>query len=1049
MPSFAEQCPRAAALGVRGFLPIVSAAFVAFQVAAFGAGERLQFNRDIRPILSDNCFGCHGFDPKSRKAELRLDEPGSAFGSGESGEIAIVPGKPEASEVWKRIISAEKDEVMPPPKSHKKLGEKEKAILKRWIEEGAEYQRHWSFAAPLKAAPPPHGGAASAVDAFLLEKIRGAGFAMTREADREVLIRRVTYALTGLPPKVEEVDAFLADKAAGAYERVVDRLLGSAQFGEQMARHWLDVARYGDTHGLHLDNERSVWPYRDWVVNAFNRNLSFKTFTIEQLAGDLLPDATPEQLSATGFSRCNVSTNEAGSIGPELLFRYAVDRTTTTAQAWLGLTAGCAVCHDHKFDPITQKEFYQLYAFFNQAADPAMDGNALLSGPTVRLPTEEQKQRLALLETQVAEAEKGFREELKKLAYVDPADMPDSGGFKEMESVLIDDAFPAGANVVVQPQGEVEKWVTDREGPVSSGARSLRITGKGSAQAFYQTGAAPFEVPPDARVAFMLFLDPVEGPKSVMIQLHANGRWEHRAIWGDGEGIPWGRLGAASRFHVGELPPEGNWARLEVDAASIGLKAGDQITGIALTHGGGAAFFDQVSLLWRVDGGSDPERSFKAWLKINRGKENQAFPGQVNAILKKDAEPKGAELGDLKDFYLSQICLQTKAVLQPLQNQWKSLRAQRDSVDKSIPGSLVMRDLEGGSRRQSFVMERGEYNKPGEKVEAGVPSFLPPLPAGQVANRLGLAEWLMADENPLTARVYVNRLWQQIFGAGLVRTPGDFGSQGQPPTHLELLDWLAVDFRESGWDVKRMVRLLVTSEAFRQSSAAPAAMWSADPENRLLARGPRFRLDAEELRDGALAVAGLLDSKMGGKGVRPYQPPNVWEPVGFVGSNTRFYQQGSGSDLYRRSIYTFLKRTAPPPFMANFDAPSREQSCIRRERSNTPLQALQLMNDVQFFEAARVLAQRLLREAGETVEEKITMVYRTVLSRRPQPEEVSAVGEAFQKHLATYSKFPESACKLVSNGDSKPDPSLKMPELAAWTLVCNLVLNLDESLTQH
>jgi hypothetical protein len=677
-----------------------------------------------------------------------------------------------------------------------------------------------------------------------------------------------------------------------------------------------------------------------------------------------------------------------------------------------------------------------------------MDGNALLTAPVVKLATQDQAVRLKELEKRVAESEKVFKDEIKKLVYFDPADASPPLASKETELVLVEDEFPAGAQVLVQPAGEKLTWATQSDGPVSSGDRSLRITGKGLAQDYYHKGAAPFEVPGEARLAVMVFLDPVEVPKSVMVQIHTSGGWLHRAIWGDPNGIGFGTLGTTTRFAAGELPPEGNWARLEVDAAQIGLKPGDQITGIAFTLYGGTAYFDQLSLVWRVDAANDPNHSFKAWLKPREEKDTQGLSAELNKILKKSAAKRTpAEHSELLDYYLSQVCVLTKATLQPMQSAWAKFRAEREALDKAIPASLIMRDTPVA--KESFVMQRGEYTNPGEQVFPGVPAALPAMAEVGKPNRLNLAQWLVSDAHPLTSRVTVNRFWQQIFGVGLVKSSADFGSQGQMPSHPELLDWLAVNFRESGWDVKALLRQFVTSAAYRQSSAGGAESWQRDPENRLLSRGPRFRLDAEELRDTALSVSGLLDPTMGGKGVNTYQPPNIWEPVGFVGSNTRFYKQDTGSALYRRSLYTFLKRTAPPPFMANFDAPSREQSCARRERSNTPMQALQLMNDVQNIEAARVFAQRLLTEGGPTSADRIATAFRIVLGRRPTSDEIQIVSKAYTQHLATYQQFPDAACRLVLHGASKPPSNLPTSELAAWTLVCNLVLNLDEALTQH
>ena len=1032
--------------------PALCAALALFSWAtAATAEEKLSFNKDVRPILSDKCFACHGFDSKRRKAELRLDTQDGAYGKGKSGEIAIQPGQVDESELWRRISTEDKDEVMPPPKSHKPLTSQEKETLKRWIAQGATYQRHWAFEPPIQAAPPPvqpDWKAANPIDAFIFERLKKEHLAPAIRADKETLIRRVTLALTGLPPSIREVDGFLSDAAPDAYGKAVDRLMSAPTYGEQMARRWLDLARYADTHGMHFDNERSMWPYRDWVVGAFNRNLSFKQFTIEQLAGDLLPTPTPDQLVATGFERCNMTSNEGGSIKSELLFRYAVDKTTTMAETWMGLTVGCAVCHDHKFDPITQKEFYELYSFFNRSDDPAMDDNALLTGPILKLSSAEQAQRLATFDTQIKDAEAHIKAALANVVYIDPATVIPPIPAKEEETVLVEDAFPSGAKIQLNPQSATLNWTAKSEGPVSSGTLALRISGKELAQDYYSGGAAPIDVAACAKFTFMVFLDAVEPPKAVMIQLHSKGKWEHRAVWGAPEVIEFGTVNTESRYVAGALPQPGNWVQLEVDADKLGLKTGDQITGIAFTLFGGTAHFDRLTSVCRIDDANEPGKSLQAWLKPKEGKDTQGLPHEVNKIIKAVAIDKRtpADLSQLQEYYLTNIYTDTKSVFAPLQAMESKLKADREAYDNAIPATLIMR--EQSVPRESFVMERGAYDKPGIKVEPGVPAALPPLANTLKPNRLDLANWLVADEHPLTARVAVNRFWQQFFGVGLVKTPGDFGSQGQAPSHPELLDWLSVSFRESGWDVKKLVRLFVTSETFCQSSAASAELWARDPENRFHARGGRFRLDAEEVRDNILAVSGLLDLTMGGKGVRTYQPPNIWEPVGYIGSNTQFYKADSGSALYRRSLYTFLKRTAPAPFMANFDAPAREQTCAYRERSNTPMQALQLMNDTQNIEAARALAQRMMTEGGVTPEERIAYAYRLALARRPVVAEIEVIRAAFTQHLNSYQQTPEAAGRLIRQGESKPKSGLPEPELAAWTLVANLILNLDEMVTQ-
>jgi hypothetical protein len=1004
------------------------------------AAEPLQFNRDIRPILSDKCFACHGFDAKHREADLRLDEPEGAFKADKHGNAAIVPGKPDDSLLWYHITSTDEDEVMPPPDSNKTLTDAEKATLRRWIEEGAPWEKHWAFEPPAKPAVPE--GAGSEIDRFITAPLRQDGRALSPEADRPTLIRRVSMALRGLPPTIDEIDVFLADTGPDAYERMVDRFLASPQYGEEMARHWLDVARYADTHGLHLDNERQMWPYRDWVVAAFNRNLPYDQFTIEQLAGDLLPNPTQDQLIATGFNRCNVTTSEGGSINEEYIFRYAVDRASTTAQAWLGLTAGCAVCHDHKYDPITAKDFYSLYAFFHSNADPAMDGNAVLTQPVIKVKPADYDARMAAFAEREAAVGKAMEELAAKVAYQDPAALDPRPPVTEIEEVWFDDGFPQGAQV-----GSVGHPLTYVDAPVASGTKSLKRGGPGMAQDYYNAGASPLVVPTEPRFFVHVYLDPADPPEEVMVQFHSDG-WKHRAVWGE-DLIEFGAKGTTERHVAGPLPAAGQWVKLEVPGAGIGLAAGTAIAGYAFTVHGGTAYFDKMGVSGRIDPAADPALSLAAWRAAQAGKDTPGAPGDLNGWLKEGpAAPRTPEeLQRIRDFYVRQVCTTTRGPFTPLQDQLAAIAKERGDYDGTVPSTFVFNDL--AQPRESHVMLRGQYDKPGEKVEPNTPAILPALrKAGPRANRLDLAKWLVAPENPLTARVAVNRFWQQVFGTGLVRSSHDFGTQGELPSHAELLDWLAVGFQESGWDVKKLMRLMLTSSTFRQQSAAPAGHWQEDPGNRRLARGPRFRLDAEQIRDQALFVGGLIRLQMGGKGVNPYQPPNIWEPVGFGGSNTRFYKQDSGDSLYRRSLYTFLKRTAPHPLMSNFDGPNREQSCIARERSNTPLQALQLMNDIQHYEAARGFAHRILTAAA-TPELRVAFAFRAALARPPSAEETAMVLELHQRQLAKYRAAPAEATKAVTFGESKPPAGIDEVELAAWALVANLILNLDEAVIRN
>ncbi len=844
-------------------------AVLALVAISVRAEEPIQFNRDVRPILTDACFSCHG--PAAKKGGLRLDQRDSALAA------AIVAGKPEASELVRRILSNDQDERMPPPSSHKTLKAHEKEILKKWIAQGAGYQKHWAFEAPVKTALPK--SPANPIDWFIAQRLAKEKLTGSPEADRPTLIRRVAFTLTGLPPTPAEVENYLKDASPDAYKKMVERYLGSKHYGEEMARHWLDVARYADTHGLHLDNERQMWLYRDWVVKAFNQNMPFDRFTVEQLAGDLLPKPTPDQFIATGFNRCNVTTSEGGSIDSEWVFRNAVDRTSTMTEVWLGLSAGCAVCHDHKFDPISAKEFYSLYAFFYSAAGPALDGNKLLTEPTIKTSSPEQDKKLATLVKQIADLQMEIKEKVKSLKYDDPAAVKDAD------------------------------------------LKKLDLT-----------------------------------------------------------------------------------------------------------------------------------KSLQIWIKQNGGKDNKALPQDIKNLLKLAVvDPnklKGANEVKLREYYFEHVCALTKPEFDALTKKLAAVTKERDDFDKSIPGTFVFKDMP--APRESFVMMRGQYTKPGEKVEPNTLGVLPAIKkVGPRANRLDLAHWLVSPEQPLTARVTVNRFWQQYFGVGLVKSSADFGSQGELPSHPELLDHLAVWFRENNWDVKALTRLMLHSATFKQSSRVTPELWKRDPENRLVARGPRFRLDAEQIRDNALFVSGLIHLEMGGRGVRPYQPQRIWEPVAFSGSNTGTYTQDKGSALYRRSIYVFYKRTAPPPYLTNFDAPNRESSCNRRERSNTPLQALQLMNDVQHFEAARALAERMIIEGGKSPAERIAFLYRTVLSRAPESQELAIVQQALEQNLARFAKDGDAAKKVVRIGESQPKTGLAESEVAAYALIANLVLNLDETVNRN
>ncbi len=1025
------------------------------------AEERvIEFNRDIRPILSANCFRCHGFDEKARQAELRLDTAVGALGTADAPSV-IIPGKPDESEMWKRIVSEDADEVMPPPDANRQLSKTDRELVRKWIEQGATYQQHWAFepiAHPqppvIEQAQPPAIGQAPAswqnspIDRFLLATLRQHQLEPQPRADRSTLIRRVAFTLTGLPPTPLEVDTYLLDESPTAYENMVDRYLTSPHYGEEMARHWLDVARYGDTHGLHLDNVRSIWAYRDWVVNAFNRNQSYKDFTIEQLAGDLLPSPSKSQLIATGFNRCNVTTSEGGAIVDEFLYRYAVERASTTIETWLGLTGGCAVCHDHKYDPLSTKEFYSLYAFFYSAADPAMDGNVADTPPYLSLATPEEEAEIKRLQELVSVADR--RLQVAAEDYVSKweeflAGQPTQAPVYDS---WLDDELPLGSSHRNTSRNS-EVWTVASDMPVPLGQRALR-TGFGD---YYQErvdgGLLPRLVPQQALLEVWLKTDVAHPPRAVMIELDTSAG-QRRFGWGEVNLLNRGDFNNDKQVHLGELPTAGEWTKLMVPTDQLNLEEGKSVESFTLALFGGICWWDGLAMTGIAPAETDPRASFNAWWTYAKGKSIPVVPKEVADTLKtgNQEEISQGTLFQVKTQYLKHIARNVPEI-QSAREMWRRMSTDLDVLQGGIPGTLIYGELP--KPRDAFVMLRGQYDQPGEAVVPGTPAVLPPLEsAGETRlTRLDLAKWLMSDEHPLTARVTVNRFWQQVFGIGLVKTSDDFGAQGNPPSHPELLDWLASDFRDAGWDVRQLIRKMVTSEAFKQASQCHAETLVKDPENRWLARGPRLRLDAEQVRDAALAASGLLNERMGGPGFKGYQPPNIWEPVGYGDSNTRYYLEDVGPDLYRRSLYSFVKRTAPPPFMSNFDAPNREMFCTRRERSNTPLQALQLMNDVQHVEAARGLAERVLSQTSPQASARINAMFRLVLARYPDEFETAQLRSSLASFDQHFEANIEAASQLVNVGQRKPVDTLSTKELATYTLLANLILNLDEAVCRN
>ncbi len=1008
------------------------------------AAGKLSFNRDIRPILSENCFACHGFDSKKREAELRLDTPEGAY-TAKDGAFPIKPGDLAKSEVWQRIITSDVDDLMPPPNSHKKLTQKQKDTLKLWIEQGASYEKHWAFELPRRGALQAPSAVENRrslpeIDAFLADRQAKDKLTFADEADRETLIRRVSFTLTGLPPTLAEVDAFLKGQS---YEAMVDQYMKSPRFGEEMARHWLDVARYADTHGLHLDNERSTWAYRDWVVKAFNENLPFDQFTVWQIAGDQLPNATPDQITATGFSRCNVTTSEGGAIDEEYRHLYAVDRAATLTTAWLGLTGGCAQCHDHKYDPLTTAEFYSLYAYFYSGADPAMDKNISATEPFLRLPTPEQQKALDAAIAAENAALKALENSAQKAAHTEKK----AAEPQTITQVLFDDVFAPGMetkNTTRNPS----VWENKPAYGAKSGQRVLRIANGQFSEENLMPQLTPVVLAESPRISVWARVDPLSPPRVLCLNL--NGR---RLLWGDAKAFEGSTYLQENAITIGELPKPGVWTQLSVDpSAVLGFKPGTRINTISLQQVGGVVMWDRLEVSGKTTADNHALTSFTTWWKQVSGskkKSSDVPAAELKTLMTAPDKVTDAKQREaLRRFYLARVAQPLNDEISKRRSAWEAAKTVRAAADSAIPGTFVFRDAE--TPRDTFIAMRGAYNKLGDKVEPTTPAAFHPLKkAGARATRLDLAKWLVAPENPMTARVTVNRFWQQVFGIGLVKTSHDFGSQGEPPSHPELLDDLAVRFQKSGWNVKQLMKQFLMTKAFKQASPVESNLLSLDPDNRLLARGPRIRLDAEQIRDNALFVSGLINLEMGGRGVRTYQPPNIWEPVGYGDSNTRYYLQDHGPSLYRRSLYSFLKRTAPPPFMSNFDAPNREQSCTRRERSNTPMQALQLMNDVQHFEAARALAERVIAEGGPDDEKRLHWLFRTVLSRKPDTKETTMLTAALAKQRELYQKDPKAAEKAILVGESLPKKIATPAETAAWTLIANLVLNLDETVSRN
>jgi hypothetical protein len=994
--------------------------------------QTIQFNRDIRPILSDQCFTCHGPDVANRKTKMRFDIESGAMIELRGGKHAIVPGDPGRSEMVRRITSDNKAIRMPPAYAGRnKLSDHQIDLIRTWIAQGAHWEPFWSFIPPKRPPIPTVKDATwvrNPIDNFILSRLEREGLHPSPEADRRTLIRRVTLDLTGLPPSVAEVDAFLADKSPHAYEKVVDRLLASPEYAERMAYRWMEAARYGDTNGYQTDGPRVMWRWRDWVINAFRTNMPYNEFTMDQIAGDLLPNATLDQRIATGFNRNHRTSGEGGIIPEEYRVEYVADRAQTTAAVWMGLTMGCARCHDHKYDPISQKDFYRLFAYFNRV--PNEKGFAYNYGneePYIQAPLPEQRQKLLKFDRDIAAAQERYSSLQPRLHECQREWEQTLQHSQARDWTVTEGIVFRSSGVVESSKVEVNRDIA-RFGYLDPFTFSARINGRSRKGGILSQSEDYFE-----GTGHGLYL--IDGK----LRLHIVHRWTDLAL----------RVETVNPVKLGEwhsvlVTYDG---KRKASGVQIYLDGQPQQTKV---------LFDQLNEPFHVDEktpfriGSAGGLRFDGSIEDVRVYNRALRPEEAAAVSCHDRiveiaalDPASRTNAQSSKMELAFLELAAPQEIKAARQQLLSLRKERESFSESIPTVMVM--VEDPKARESFLLKRGAYDNPGEKVAPGIPEVLPQPNPAWPNTRLGLAKWLVDPSNPLTARVTVNRFWQSYFGFGIVKTVDDFGSQGEWPVHPELLDWLATEFVKSGWNVKAMQKIIVMSATYRQSSKTSPELLAKDPENRLLARGPRYRLGPEVIRDQALNASGLLVEKLGGPSVKPYQPPGLWQELASGGG----YVQDKGESLYRRSLYTYWKRTVTPPFMANFDSPNREVCTVYEGRTDTPLQALNLMNDVTFLEASRKLAERMIREGGASPNQRLDYGYRLLLARSPRPKERAVLLRTLQQFQSSYNDDAMAASEFVSYGDSLRAPGVNADSLAAYTAVASLMLNLDETITKQ
>ncbi|MBS0206184.1 MAG: DUF1553 domain-containing protein [Planctomycetes bacterium] len=1055
------------------------------------ADESINFNRDIRPILSDRCFACHGPDKNARKADLRLDQRQVAIDTG-----AITPGNPVKSALIERIFSADPDTLMPPPKHNKPLTAEQKDLLKRWIAAGAEYQPHWAFIpVPKQVSIPtpadPDRWVRQPIDAFVLDRLRQMKLDPALETSREKWLRRTTFDLTGLPPTLAELDAFLADQSSDAYETAADRLLKSPAFGERLANEWLDVARYADTFGYQSDRDTHVWPWREWVIRAFNDNLPYDQFIAWQTAGDLLPQPTRDQRLATAFNRLHRQTNEGGSIEAEFRIAYISDRVVTNGTAFLGLTFECARCHDHKYDPITQRDFYQLAAFFSNIDEHGLYSHFTETAPTPalllydgdqELRHRELLEKIHAKEAELAKVRDDARSRFANHASSKPGYSVRSPNYGILEltagdtdagqtiaataKFLFDDAKPGGGNTLVPGVSRgvaiaAEPAKSDDKAAAPAENKAIQFDGDDS---FPCKGSGQFgRVSP---FTFALWVKPAfHKPREVV--LHQCVAAEDSAFRGLSlvldNGFPVVSLihfwpGNAIQITGNQTIPVNEWSHISITYDGSSHAAGLQIY-VNGTPAERHVVRDKLTRdikhrpEWGDSNSGGVELALGARFRdvgFNGGSVDELLvfnqeltPLEITALYTQyPSAEAAAPTTDVARFehYLRRYDEAYRTTLKELQ----SLRNDENELVTKVRQIMTMQELDRA--RPTFVLKRGAYDAPAEQVTADTPQGILTFPANLPRNRLGLARWMTEDQNPLVSRVAVNRFWSFFFGRGLVASVEDFGAQGQSPSHPELLDWLARDFMDHGWNVKALCKQIVMSNTYRQSTTPrDLKLLVEDPENRLLARGSRYRLSAEQIRDNALAVSGLLVPRLGGPSVMPYQPAGLWEEAG----TGKSYHQAKGEGLYRRSLYTFWRRTSPPPTMVTFDATSRETCTARRERTATPLQALVLLNDPQFIEAARVLADKMILQHPESIDRRLQTIFRLLTSRNPTAKEMAILSKLYQDQLTHFTARPADATALLTVGDTPCNDTLSAPDQAATTVVIQTLMSFDECVTKR